>query len=183
MADSHPEGRTEGGTTNPPERPRQAPSDGPWHPGHQGAGPVQILNLLFEYRAAEQRLRATTRDSLRMGETDLLALRYLLEARSTGKVMRQKDLAPLLGVSAASVSGLIDRLARDGYLRRIPHPEDRRSVAIELTATTEDNFRASLHQIHARMVQATEALTPGEQSTVARFLTGLIHALDHPDTE
>lgn len=183
MANSHPEGHTDGDTTNRREQPHEAKSDGPWHPGHQGPGPVQILNLLFEYRAAEQRLRANTRDSLRMGETDLLALRYLLEAQSTGQVMRQKDLSPLLGVSAAAVSGLIDRLTRNGYLRRISHPDDRRSVAIELTTTTEDNFRADLHQIHARMVQAIEELTPGEQRTVARFLTGLIDAFDHPDTD
>ena len=37
-----------------------------------------VLKSLRDYRAAETAVRRSTRDSMGMGETDILALRYLL---------------------------------------------------------------------------------------------------------
>ncbi|TFI44711.1 MarR family transcriptional regulator, partial [Micrococcus endophyticus] len=58
----------------------RAPSaSGYWYlSSPDSAGPVEVLNLLRGYLAAERRMRQRTRDSMRMGETDLLALRHLL---------------------------------------------------------------------------------------------------------
>lgn len=39
-----------------------------------------------------------------------------------------------LQVHPTSVTNTIDRLERDGLVRRIPHPEDRRAVLAEITA-------------------------------------------------
>jgi DNA-binding MarR family transcriptional regulator len=43
-------------------------------------------------------------------------------------------LARSLHVSLPTVSGIVDRLSRDGYVRRLPHPSDRRQILVEVTA-------------------------------------------------
>ena len=47
----------------------------------------------------------------------------------------QQGIAAALGVSARNISALVDALEATGYLRRTPHPTDRRAVIVELTAT------------------------------------------------
>lgn len=113
-----------------------------------------------------------------MGETDLLALRHVLRAQSAGELLRQRDLARELDISAASVSVLVDRLIRDGYVRRVPIPDDRRSVAIEPTISGDHEVRQTLSTMHRRMLETVDALTESERTAVAKFLDGLIVSLD-----
>lgn len=156
-----------------------SPSSGYWYlASPDSAGPVDVLNLLRRYREAERRMRQRTRDSMSMGETDLLALRHLLRETRAGRPVRQRDLATALEISPASASALVDRLIKDGYARRSPHPDDRRSVIIETTARTDDEVRATLGRMHRRMLDAVEALTPQELAAVAKFLAALTLSVD-----
>ena len=158
-------------------------SSGYWYsPETTGPDPVDVLNLLRRYRDAERQMRVRTRDSMRMGETDLVALRYLLKASRAGETTRQRDLAAALGITAASASSLVDRLVRDGYVQRVPHPSDRRSVAIETTAKTDEEVRSTLGGMHRRMLAAVEELTPAQREAVAIFLQALISSVEeHPE--
>ena len=45
----------------------------------------------------------------------------------------QRVLAEALGVSARTVTGLVDGLAADGYVSREPHPDDRRATLVTFT--------------------------------------------------
>ncbi|MDR7081726.1 hypothetical protein J2X01_001007 [Arthrobacter ginsengisoli] len=67
------------------------PDDGPDPPG-------AVLQALREYRDVEVTRRRSTRDSMGMGETDLLALRYLLRAQAGGERVGPKDLSRVLGI-------------------------------------------------------------------------------------
>lgn len=165
-------------------RTQDASGAGYWYPdAATQPDPVDVLNLLRQYREAERRMRARTRDSMRMGETDLVALRYLLRATRTGQVVRQRDLAEALEISKPSASALVDRLIRDGYVQRVAHPDDRRSVAIEPTRKTDEEVRATLGVMHRRMLAAAESLTPEELAVVARFLTDLTHSVEDATEE
>jgi DNA-binding MarR family transcriptional regulator len=138
---------------------------------------VELLNLLRAYREAEKAMRARTRELMGMGETDLVALRFLLRQRAADRVCRQRDLAQALSMSPASASALVDRLSRDGYIRRVPHPEDRRSVGLEILETTDREVKATLNGMHTRMLRETESLTEEERAGAAKFLTGLIRSV------
>lgn len=138
---------------------------------------IDLLNLLREYREAEKQMRARTRESMRMGETDLVALRFLVRERSAGRTPRQRDLAQALQLTAASTSVLVDRLSKDGYIRRISHPEDRRSVGLEMLGETDREVKATLSGMHARMIAETEALSEDERAGAAQFLRGLIRSV------
>ncbi|GMA30249.1 MarR family winged helix-turn-helix transcriptional regulator [Litorihabitans aurantiacus] len=142
-----------------------------WDPATgDDADPVDILALLRRYREADRQLRTRTRASMGMGETDLLALRYLLRAKQRGAVVRQKELAAALGITGASASTLVDRLVRDGYVRRVAHPNDRRSVAVETTQHSDDEVRATLDGLHRRLLAAVETMPRDELDAVAAFL-------------
>ncbi|MGO2660614.1 MarR family winged helix-turn-helix transcriptional regulator [Mycetocola reblochoni] len=155
------------------------PSSGYWYrDSAQETGPVDLLNLLRKYRDAERQMRARTRNDMGMGETDLVALRYLLRAHAAGRVVRQRELADVLEIKPASASALIDRLCRDGYAERVPHPDDRRSVAVVPTAHSDAEVRQTLGLMHRRMLEAVESLTPGEREGAALFLTALIRSVD-----
>jgi DNA-binding MarR family transcriptional regulator len=79
---------------------------------------------LFE--AADSRLRAEAGMPL----VGLLPLRIV---RATPEC-RVQELAAGLGLSVGGASKSADRLERRGWLRRVEHPSDRRSLLLELTA-------------------------------------------------
>jgi DNA-binding MarR family transcriptional regulator len=45
----------------------------------------------------------------------------------------QRHLADALGVSARNVTGLVDALVASGFVRRQPHPTDRRATLVDFT--------------------------------------------------
>ncbi|MFI1912149.1 MarR family winged helix-turn-helix transcriptional regulator [Nocardia sp. NPDC020380] len=63
---------------------------------------------------------------------DLNALIRL--TRSPGRKLRMTDLATQTALSTSGVTRLVDRLERNGFVRREPDPADRRSSYAVLTA-------------------------------------------------
>ncbi|MBB5870201.1 DNA-binding MarR family transcriptional regulator [Allocatelliglobosispora scoriae] len=81
-----------------------------------------------------------------------------------------RQLAERSGLAPASVTGLIDRLERKGFARRVPNPDDGRSVLVELVAgrTAElaplfDDWVRELHEL-------TERYTDDELAAIVDFL-------------
>lgn len=154
--------------------------EGYWYPGSP-ASSVEVLHLLRDYRKAEQGMRARTRAAMGMGESDLLALRYLIRGQQSGRLLRQRELAALLHISNPSASAMVDRLVRDGWAHRLPHPDDRRSVALEPTPGAEAEVRSTLGAMHSRLIDAVDSLDPEELGTVARFLASITTAITQDD--
>lgn len=156
------------------------PVGGYWYPadGEETASSVQLLNELRRYRESNVRMRSRVRDDMGMGEKDLLALRLLLAARVEGRAVRQGELARELSISGASTSALVDRLVRDGYAERTPHPADRRSTAVVPTPHGDQEVRETLRTMHARMMGIAEQLSSRERAVVTAFLRDLNHSLE-----
>lgn len=158
------------------ERTEEA-SSGYWYPQHAGATSVDVLNLLRQYRDAESDMRSRTRSSMSMNETDLIALRYLLKAQREGRVVLQRDLVRLLGVTSASVTALVDRLSKSGHVTREPHPNDRRAVIVVPTVDSDNEVRETLGGMHQRMIALVDGLDENELAAVAKFLSGMVTAV------
>ena len=75
-------------------------------------------------------------------------------------------LARGLQVSLPTVSGIVSRLVRAGYIRRHTQPQDRRQVLVELAPKAEAFFRDFEAIIRRRW---EEALVPLEPSELAAF--------------
>jgi DNA-binding MarR family transcriptional regulator len=75
-----------------------------------------------------------------------LVLSNLAESREP---LAPREIADRLIVSRATVTGLIDSLERRQYVRRLPHPADRRMLLVEITENgrrVADEFRPVVHR-------------------------------------
>jgi DNA-binding MarR family transcriptional regulator len=142
---------------------------------------VAVLNAMRRYRSAEAAMRRRTRSAMGMGETDLLAVQFLLQAQRAGKQISPKDLAAELGISSASTTILIDRLVKSGHVERQPHPTDRRALVIVPTLSSDEEVRATLGAMHSRMLEVTESLSAEDAATIAGFLERMSAAVDAVD--
>ncbi|MFI9576030.1 MarR family winged helix-turn-helix transcriptional regulator [Microbispora rosea] len=73
------------------------------------------------------------------------ALDVLIRLAAREQGLSIGELARAAGVSSRNVTGLVDTLERDGLVRRVPDPGDRRSVLAEITPAGRkwiDDFRA-----------------------------------------
>jgi DNA-binding MarR family transcriptional regulator len=141
-----------------------------------------ILNLLREYRAAETTSRREARRETAMGETDLLAMRLLVQADEEGRLLTPGAIASALGISTASTTALVDRLSTAGFVERRPHETDRRSTVVVPTVRSENEVREALGRGQASLARVADEMSPHEMDIVARFLRNLIGAVrDDPD--
>jgi len=86
-----------------------------------------------------------------------------------------------LMLSSAGMTSRIDRLERRGLVRRLPDPDDRRGVIIELTdqgiATVDDAVRA----VSASDRELVERLDPDEIQALEVLLRKLLSGLELPE--
>jgi DNA-binding MarR family transcriptional regulator len=154
---------------------------GYWYEQGSEERATAVLNALRRYRQAEKDMRARTQTSMQMGETDLAAIRFLLRAQRRGTSVSAKELAGHLGITTASTSVLINRLVKSGHLERHAHPTDRRGVLITATDGSDEEVRATLAGMHARMIAAAERLGPEEARAVVDFLRSMTEAVDRSE--
>ena len=89
-------------------------------------------------------------------------------------------LARSLHVSMPTASGIVERLVRAGYARRHPKPEDRRQVAVELTARGQSFIQQFQAVIRRRWDEVLRPLAPKELETFHRVITTLHTRLQPP---
>jgi MarR family transcriptional regulator for hemolysin len=82
----------------------------------------------------------------------------------------QAALARLLGVEAPTLKGIVDRMERDGWVRRVPCPEDRRCNRLELQAAVEPLWRRMAACARRVRVRAMRGMTPGQFEVLKRAL-------------
>jgi DNA-binding MarR family transcriptional regulator len=87
------------------------------------------------------------------------------------------DVARSLNVTPAVVTGLIDRLERRGYVRRVASTFDRRRVHIELTTAGEDVREQAEFQLAARLETLISTLSQDEIDTLEDGLRVLDKAI------
>lgn len=134
---------------------------------------VKVLSGLRRWREAEQALSLESRSHMRLNETDMKALRFLVVSKNQGVVVTPGSLAEHLNISTASTTKLLDRLATAGHIERSPHPTDRRALRITITQSTHEQVRESVGRTHALRFDVAARLSPPEREVVIRFLNDL----------
>ncbi|MBI3884224.1 MAG: MarR family transcriptional regulator [Opitutae bacterium] len=80
------------------------------------------------------------------------------------------ELAEAAGVTRATMTGLIDTLERDGFVKRLPDPDDRRMMSVRLTARG-GKFLQQFLPGHFKAVGAImRPLSESERKTLVRLL-------------
>ncbi len=132
-----------------------------------------VLESVRAFTDAVDQMHTGLRGDMDMNATDLSALRMLTIREQRGELVKPHDLARHLGISSASTTKLLDRLAADGFVERRAHPHDRRALIILLTESARADFIHHFGAHMARMRGALESYSDAELELVARFLDDL----------
>lgn len=125
----------------------------------------ELVRSAFEVIAVLSRVAATHDLSL----TQLRVLAILRDRRPA-----IADLAAHLGLERSSVSGLIDRAAQRGLVRREADSADGRSVRVSLT---DDGHRLAAileQQVAERLAPMTDRLRPSDRGRLATLLATML---------
>ena len=134
---------------------------------------VALLEALRRWRETEEAASEAARRYMNLGDNDMRALRFVITAQEHGSIVTPSLIADHLGISTASTTKLLDRLGKAGHVRRLPHPSDRRSVAIEVVEATRDAARESVGRLYGRRFDTAARLSSAERAVVTRFLREL----------
>jgi DNA-binding MarR family transcriptional regulator len=81
------------------------------------------------------------------------------------------ELADFASVSRATITGLLDTLERDGFVRREPDPADRRQMSVHLTVKGQTFMHDILPGHFRQITRIMGSLSDDEQQTLSRLLT------------
>ena len=87
------------------------------------------------------------------------------------------ELAETLDITPRTVTGLVDNLERDGLVRRVADPADRRSVYAEITDQGRDRVSALWREAAGVQATLTHGLEESELIQLRHLCLRLIQAL------
>jgi DNA-binding MarR family transcriptional regulator len=91
--------------------------------------------------------------------------------------MTATELARSVELDGGAMTRQLDQLEGRGFLRRLPHEQDRRALRIELTATGDEMWQ-QLTGCNERVLQAAQrSLTETESKHLHDYLERVLHAL------
>ncbi len=140
---------------------------------HAGIGAdldtVLVFNLLRTFSYLNPCLDA----ELRRLDLTAAQLNTLLSLRAAGgDGLLMGEIGQRLVVTKSNVTGLIDRLERDGLAARAEHP-DRRATAVRITPAGAAMLDRTAPRMAALAGELTGCLAAAEKRTLARLLTKL----------
>lgn len=91
------------------------------------------------------------------------------------------DLAEMLDVSPRTVTGLVDNLERDGLVKRVDDPGDRRSVYAEVTDQGRERIKALWRETAGAQTALTKGFTDAELIQLRHLCLRLLQAMSAPD--
>ena len=96
-------------------------------------------------------------------------------------ISRTSYLSKALHVSAPTITGIIDRLSRDGYLKRIHDKVDRRAVNIQLTKKGLNTAGDFLQSVRKRWSAILVRLSAEDRENYLKILKRILDVLGGVD--
>nr|WP_319569484.1 MarR family transcriptional regulator [uncultured Draconibacterium sp.] len=106
----------------------------------------------------------------------VLCLNFLRE--SNNYQTTQGELRKFLSLNPSTVSGIINRLEKKGYLARLPKTGDKRVVNIALTSSGDQLLSAMPSLLHEQLSEKLLQLSDNELEVVEAGLNMLVKILD-----
>lgn len=125
------------------------------------------LRLLTCTQLIERQLRTALREQF---DTTLPRFDLMAQLERVPEGLRMSELSRRLMVTSGNVTGLTDQLVAEGLVERVAVEGDRRVWRVRLTEEGQRVFADMAHAHEQWVVQALEALTPGEIDTLHRLL-------------
>jgi DNA-binding MarR family transcriptional regulator len=100
----------------------------------------------------------------------------VLKALSENDGRSQRELSTELGIHRNVMVTVVDKLERDGLVKRMPHPADRRAFAVTLTDKARELLPKLDAQGHDQEDEITASLTDAEREAVLQYLQKMSRA-------
>jgi DNA-binding MarR family transcriptional regulator len=142
-----------------------------------------FLHLL---RAGDEAFRVVeahlAKHDISQGRFSVLMALWTNCAREQGQPpLTPADIADRIGVTRATITGLIDTLERAGLVKRTPHRDDRRMTSVMITSRGEQLLAKILPEHFRQMAWLLAPLKESERKTFVRLLTKLLRrAAEYP---
>jgi DNA-binding MarR family transcriptional regulator len=131
------------------------------------------------------RLNQAVRDALRHLSTQLSLLTHRVGGRlelkgtdlecldliDTCGPIGPSELARRTGLHPATMTGIIDRLERGGWITRDRDPQDRRAVVVQVVRSRGQELLRMFAGMNAALTEICADYTDAELTVIARFLT------------
>ena len=104
----------------------------------------------------------------------------VMALRESGE-LTQKELAERAHVEQPTMAALLARMQRDGLILRKPHPQDKRSSRVSLSAKAKASLPDAITQLLESADRATSGLSQREQATLIELLRRVVMNLGNLD--
>ncbi len=131
-----------------------------------------VAAQLQRFGLERDRMRAALANAAGISATDLDALEHL-EADGP---LNQRQLGDRLALTSGAITMLVDRLEQAGWVRRGPHPSDRRYVLVELSPDALERAPAGLTAYHGRIRTLASAVPARHHEVIRSFLQAAAEA-------
>jgi DNA-binding MarR family transcriptional regulator len=113
----------------------------------------------------------------RLHPTDMRALVAVMDAARGGHTMTPGRLGEELNLTSPSVTALVDRLERQGHLRRVRDQRDRRRVTLEIEPRALTLGAEFFGPLNNELLAAMEAFSDAELQVADRFLEAMTEVI------
>lgn len=90
---------------------------------------------------------------------------------------KMTSLAHFMHITTAAMTGLVDRLVRDGYVHRLNYPKDRRIIRVKLTGRGEDLVKRVNSQRRKMVIGIFSRISKQDRHDYLRVLTRIQEVL------
>jgi DNA-binding MarR family transcriptional regulator len=126
----------------------------------------EVTNAFRSYQRAVDALDETASELMGVNRTDARVLDLL---QQYGR-LTAGEIAVGSSLSSGAVTGVLDRLERAGYARRVRDEADRRRVLVEATTKLHDRANELYAPIGPKSERAIRGYSDAELELVARFV-------------
>lgn len=145
---------------------------------------MDVLDIIVSIRKIVRSLNLESKaiqKDFGLSITQLLCLGHLQNSpdyRST-----HKELMELLSLNSSTISGILNRLEKRGYVARLSNEFDKRSKSITLTASGFKLLEETPNVLHDRLAEKLDRLSDEDKRTVQKSLNIIISAMEIREVE
>jgi MarR family transcriptional regulator, 2-MHQ and catechol-resistance regulon repressor len=144
------------------------------YPGASALATECYANL---YRAADLLMALHNRQTLDEYQLSPSGRQVLAIVEGAGEPLEPSVIADRLLITSGSVTSLLDNLEKRGLIRRLPHPNDRRKLLVDITPAAQAIVDDLLPSLHAREREVmSSAFSTKEQHELLTLIAKLQHA-------
>lgn len=98
---------------------------------------------------------------------------FVIESIHRTGECKMGDIAKFLNVTTAAITGIVDRLVRDGYVLRSSDPRDRRIIKIGLTAKGDKTVKNMIEKRRQVSINMFGMISQREREEYLKILTNI----------